>query len=753
MANKSQFGENNENLPVELQDCLRELIRQKELEDDNVRKQQIRMWKKNDRFWHGIQHIFWSETQQDWIAPINTRWDDLTANREEADGPFYDYVTNIYRAHGESIIAALSAQVPAVRFPPDDADNEDDIATARVYSQISDLIQRHNQSKMVMLQALLALWNQGLVFAYHSPKADAKYGKVKIPNYETGMHCESCGYLAHSKGFDDSIKEGTSVAKEVGGDESSDDSDSSSKDKNCPECQGPLTETPVLTGFTDAPKTRVLIDIYNPLFVKVPYYSRTQDEFGYLGLSIDQPISLLQELFGNIADEIEAETNMYDIYEKLGRAPSSYSYAIIDNKNLRTLRRWWFRPHEFNSLGKDFASEIKELYKLFPDGCYACFVGDCYAESRNECMDKYWTVGKAGISTYIHSDPMGQPLINEQEKVNVLDNLTLETVEQGISTVFADPAVLDFEDYSRHELRPGMYAAAKARPGQKLSDGFYEGPKATLSKEVPAYRQQLDHDSQFLVGSFPSIYGGPGEGSSRTAAEYDMSRQMALQRLSITWTMFSHWWARLMEKCVKIYVENVVSDEHYVARHKENYVNVWIRQSELQGKVGEVEAEAAETFPVTLGQKQSLLFKLIGMNNDMINAALFDVENRKIIADVLAFPELTIPDEAQRTKQMREIQYMIDRKQLLTIEPEIDDNDVHLEVIRDFMAGDKGADLKNREPEIYQLLMQHLQLHMANKMQQEIPPANLTSAAAPSPETNVLRETGNESAPPAPMPT
>jgi len=749
------YGPNNEKLPEALVDCLRELVRQKELEDDNVRKQQIRQWKKNDRFWHGIQYIFWSETQQDWIAPINTRWDDLTANREEADGPFYDYVTNIYKAHGESIIAALSAQVPAVRFPPDDAENEDDIATSKVYDQIADLIQRHNQSKMIMLQSLLALWNQGLVLAYHAPKADKAFGNVQLPIYDSGQECESCGYLKmpDPQKSEDNNKETPDVKDEVEGTRNKDEADDSEITQDtCPDCGQPLTETPVLTGFKDVPKTRVLIDIYNPLFVKIPYYARTQEECGYLGLSIDQPIALLQSLFGDIADEIEAESNLYDIYEKLGRAPASYSYAIIDNKNLRTLRRWWFRPYQFKSLGREKEQEIEQLEKLYPDGCYVCFVGDVYAESRNENMDKYWTIGKAGISTYIHSDPMGQPLINVQEKVNVLDNLTLETIEQGISTVFADPQVLNFEDYSRHELRPGMYAAAKARPGKSLSDGFYEGPKATLSKEVPMYRQQNDHDAQFLVGSFPSIYGGPGEGSSRTAAEYEMSRQMALQRLSITWTMFSHWWARLMEKCVHIYVENVIADEHYVSKNKENYVNVWIRQSELTGKVGDVEAEAAETFPVTTGQKQSLLFKLMGMNNDMINAALFDVENRKILADALSFPELTIPDEAQRTKQAYEIQRMIDKKQLVGIEPEIDDNDVHVQVLRDFMAGSKGRDLQARDPEIYTILMQHLQLHLANKAQQEAPPANLTSAAAPAPETNVLRGTEQQTPPPAPMP-
>ena len=122
----------------------------------------------------------------------------------------------------------------------------------------------------------------------------------------------------------------------------------------------------------------------------------------------------------------------------------------------------------------------------------------------------------------------------------------------------------------------------------------------------------------------------------------------------------------------------------------------------------------------------------------MINAALFSVENRKIISDVLSFPELTIPDEAQRVKQMREIQFIVDKKQQVPIEPLIDDNDVHIEVTRDYMAGENGADLKNTDPATYQLLMDHLQMHMQSQIQ-DMAPANLTSAAPPAPATSVAK--------------
>jgi hypothetical protein len=120
-------------------------------------------------------------------------------------------------------------------------------------------------------------------------------------------------------------------------------------------------------------------------------------------------------------------------------------------------------------------------------------------------MDKYWTIGKGGLSTYIHSDPLGQPLVPLQEMRNVTVNLALETIEQGISTVYADPEVLDFEGYSKQEVRPGMTVPAKAKPGTKLGDSFYEGPKATLSKDVTVFEKQTGFRRSICCRFF-SIY-------------------------------------------------------------------------------------------------------------------------------------------------------------------------------------------------------------------------------------------------------
>jgi hypothetical protein len=533
------------------------------------------------------------------------------------------------------------------------------------------------------------LWNQGSVYAYHAPKADKGFGMMMVPNYKKGLSCENC-QSSKPVESDDQLVEGTT----------------------CPTCGGNLHVIPVLDSFTDSPKSRVLCDIYGPLNVKVPYYSRKQKDWGYLFLNLDEPRSFLRDLYPHIADKIIDRKSDAELYERVARTPSAFSSQTVvdENHDLITHKRCWLKPWTFESLGKEKESEKKRLKKLFPNGVMVSFCGDVYAQSRDEDMHKYWTGGQAGLCQFWHSDALGQPLIPIQELTNVVVNLEVETMEHGIPSGFADPDVLDFETYSKHEARPGMIYPARHRPGEKLNDSFYESSRATLSQEVSAFQQQLEKAGQFVVGSFPSLYGGAGEGNSRTAAEYNMSRQMALQRLSIAWTLLTFFWAEMMEKMVHLYVENMVEDEKYVKRENNNYINVWIRQSELTGHVGEVEPEGAETFPISTPQKQALLMKLIELKDEVLHAAIFDTQNRKLVADALSFPDFEIPGEDQRIKQSREIQAILQGEDI-PVEPEVDEHQIHKETLVHYMVSAVGLDVKRTNPQGYQRLLKHLAGH------------------------------------------
>lgn len=666
----------------------------------------LRQWRKNEEFWHGFQYLFWSDRDNSWRSPADIGWEDDEDIQEQL-GSFSDKVIDIFKAHGESIISALAAQLPSLRFLPDDAENIDDLLTARTYSKIADLVQRHNRAKMLFFRALFFLYLNGITASYRYKDSDFKYGSYEVPVItsedveRTEYTCETCGYQA--------------------------DQDWTLTGEACPQCQSidppevavATEQVPKQTGTESHPKSRAKIDIFGPIHFKVSYYARSQDECTYFILYGDQGKDLVKFTYPDFADEIEDETmENLDRFSRSGY--NAVSDPIVQQRHLVTVRKAWLRPAAFYRECEK--SRRDRLLKKFPSGCRVTLIGKNYLfiDSRDENLDDRWQIGQAGLSTFIHADPICRPLVQIQEMRNQLVNLIIETISHGIPSEFADPEVVNFDIYGRFEAVPGYIYKAKPRKlGEALGNSFYTSNRASLSAEVALFLKQLDQDAQFAIGSFPSIYGGASEGKSRTFAEYSMSRQMALQRLSIVWNFVVEWWSKTLEGAVKLYTECVVEDEKFVKFDNGNYINVWIKQAEMAGKVGGVESEASESFPVSLGAIKELLLKLMEMQIPAIDTVLYNPVNSRLIQDALALTDLKVPGEAQRVKQVGELTLLLQSSPIspvqstVPIDIEVDDHKVHIAAIDEYLVDSVGLEEKRVNPDGYANCKAHRAEHVA----------------------------------------
>lgn len=686
---------------LDIQSALLTIVNACEHEDDSIRKNRLKIWRKHEQFWHGLQHLFWNERDNDWATPSAGVMAEFGDEYGE-EGPVYDYVINICKAHGESIIGAVTQRLPFVHFPPDNPNKADDITTAHEFSKIAELIQKHNPVKLLFIRAWYILYNQGLVCGYNYSKSDKKYGTARVPKYKSKevkatpdrYFCRSCG-------------------TELGMDSK----------QTCPTCgdsgvpatrEGKTETTPTLVGYDDISKSRELLDVYGPLHCKLPEYARDQATCGYLLFYLEQHYAELKELYPDIADKISKFTGTSDQYGRWARSPISEANIgdYSEESGLLTVRRGWIRPWMYNVLDKTSKIQPKELKKEFPIGCFVTFIGDIFADAHEENLDDHWTISVAGASSHIHADPLIQPVIPIQEMKNTLVNLTIETIEHGIPEVWGSPEVVDFDVYSQLEAKPGMLNKSKTSPSgsKNLGDYFFSMPKATLSREVPVFHARLDQEAQFALGSFPSIFGGPSEGKSRTFSEYSMSRAMALQRLQNPWEMMSNWWARMMDKSVRSYASHMLTDEQFKKRSGTNYDSVFIKMVNLQGSVGEVEPEASEDLPVSSAQKRDLILKLVEFNNPYINAAIYHPENTKNLADALSFVDFYIPGNDQRIKQRIEFDKMVSSNEPLPIDS-IDDDAVHIQVLTAILISQVGLTLRDENPEAYQACIIHINEH------------------------------------------
>lgn len=720
-------------------------------EDRAVRERQLRDCRQLKLLWEGFTRIWYSEVAHDW------RVYDVEVANDDTNQEFYDKPINIFRAYLESIIAALSVTVPGIKCYPDDADNPLDLITAKAGDKIALLIKRHNNDPLLFLHALYVLMTEHMVCCYSYPKEDEKYGTYDKNVYEDSEEeAYVCPYC--QKNIPDEVFIQREIAEFM-----PDDEDVALHDliinqgmKICPECATLLDSNlqksklvvERLVGKTAAPKSRICMEVYGGLYVKIPTSARRQEDIPYLMFSYETHYSNVLERY----PELKAITSpngktgitsggIWDPYEQWARLNTQYrgEYPI----NNVTVRNTWLRPCSFEVLGN--SEDVKYLKKEFPDGAKVVMVNELYADSCNESLDDCWTIMQDPMSDFLQKRPMGSQLINVQDITSDIISLVLQTIEHGIAQTFADPQVLNFEAYRQMETLPGAVYPATAKSGKSVGDGFFETRTASLSQEVLPFFQQIQSLGQMAVGALPSLFGGQLDGS-KTASEYSMSRAQALQRLQNTWKMFTIWWKDIYSKAIPMYIDEM--KDRYEERSVEvdenrNFINVFVRQAELQGKIGRIELEANENLPVTWSQRKDTYMKLLEMQNPLILEALTAPENVKMLAEAIGLDDFTIPGQADIDKQNEEISLLLNSEPILQpptnediimamqageepqpveipsveIDFDLDNHQLEAQTCRTFLIGPAGRMAKIENPSGYKNILLHMKAHQeAEKM-------------------------------------
>ena len=685
-------SEDKKELDKEISKNVLNIIRGFEREHESIRDQHLSLHKKGEYFFRGHQHTYYDHIARDYRAFQESP--DYDPNIDDE----YNRVVNIYRAHGEAVVAALTLDVPGINFLPDDAKSSEDLDTAKNFSAAALLIQRHNDAELLYAHAVYLAWISPLVGAYHYLKKDKGYGIVKEPQYGTReetietFECEKCGAKL------------------------------TAEEDTCPRCGSTnitkneeTQSSSYIEDYEETPKSRVQIDVYGVDNIKVSPYARTQADTPYLILEFEEHISSARARTGRPIDGGNDRSG----WERETRDPVG---ADGDDSHRVTSQCVWLRPDAFYYEDLDKGDLLKAAYE---NGLYVELINDEVVELRAENLDDYWTLWRSPLSKQIHMNPMGQPLFDPQEITNDIVNLSVETMSQAIPETFADPAVLDFNEYNKQRRAPGMVTQAKAAAGRSLGDAFFTTRTASMSQEIDKFDSKMQQYAQLTVGSFPSIYGGTMQGGSKTYAEYSASRQQALQRLSLVHKAATRWWAKVMARCVPMYVESLMEDEKYTMQiGPGDYTNLTIRADASKGKIGHVEPSSANQLPMTWGQQRDIVMQLIQQNSEEINAVLFSPENAHLLVRLSGLPDLKIPGDDTRTKQFREILAIINVASELDeeegevsspiqIDPLVDDHPVEAQVCRSFLQGKEGQELRESAPRAYAMIAEHMSQHIA----------------------------------------
>jgi hypothetical protein len=718
--------------------ALKTLFEHCDQDDKAVRDRQIRLWKKLEFYWSGIQRIWWDEVAHDWrVYDLNN---DFGGNGESS---YYDKPINVYRAYLESIIAALSASTPRVRCYPDDADNVNDCLTARGGNKIAQLVMNRIDGDLKWIKALYVLCNQGMIAAYNYNVKDEKYGTFEVPEYKDAEEevdnyfCPSCGTKLEGENL--VVAEQMRITDE---DEFRPDDEAAVQDYQqegilCPLCQLMInpdlrTEKIIvrkMTGNTHEPKSSQELEVLGGLFVKVPNWARKQEDCPYLDYSYEVHYSNILAKYKHLREELRVKDSQLasssgdDGYGPWGRLSPQYLGDTPTNNP--TCHNIWFRPSWYEILDDD---DRELLLKEFPEGVKVVFVNDQFAEACPEKMDDYWTLTFNPLSDSVHFDPLGTLVVSVQDISNDLIALILQTIEHGIPQTFADPKVLNFEQYRNSEIAPGSIFPAKAQAGKTVGEGFFTIATATLSQEVGPFAERINELGQFASGALPSIWGGEMSASSRTAAQYSMSGKQALQRLQTSWKILNHWWKNVFSKIIPAYIKNMQTDERIVQEQGDSFVNIVIKKAEMEGKIGSVHLDSSDELPHSWGQIRDIIMELLTLQNPEIMEILGAPENLKVMEKVFSPTGLVIPNQADREKQLEEISLLLRNEpsplpsgqfmpSIMPV-PDVDNHSVEAEICRYWLVSEAGRQAKTDNNAGYENVLAHMRAHQLFIQQQ-----------------------------------
>lgn len=650
-------------------------------EDKGIYSQQQALLRKNELWYHGLQHVYWDSTFSDWVSPNTFSYPFGDTETKRGVDDYYDYILNIIKANGDSFIAALALTMQKVIFPPADVNNPNDIATAKAYNKISELIDIHNSVNFIWIYSLYLKWTQGVVGYYTYIDSNEKYGTYSVPKYE------------------------------------SDDS-------------GNLR----ITEINEQARNRVLIEPYGLINFKIPIYNKYERDISYLSLREDHDYTLLQEIFDD--DEIHPSDGEGKYY----RSPTSYTIGYESNQinNLTTLERIWIRPNRFRVIKKTSNKIYQQIRDKYPDGFKLTYAGKKLEAVDEEPLDQHWSLSRSGTTSHLISDPSCQSLLSIQDMKNTIANLSIDIIEHSIPEVFADTDVLNFDEYGKIESAPGFIFKAKHPPNMKsLGEGFYSLPKTQLTPTIGAFNSELDQEAQFLIGNNPSVWGG-SMGNRVPGEEYSQARASSLQRWGLVRNELCDLWQRTKVQSVKLFVKNMADTESFTIKQGSQYLTTYINRHELTGQVGDVEPQKIDSFPMTAEEKRAWLMQLMKLNSQEITAILMHPSNRQELVQLFSFDGLHIPGSNQELKQLIEFgnlsQNFPKDNDTPSIIPDydVDDHTLHAQVLRTILASETGIDLKKNKPEEYLNCILHLRLHIQAESQQMKKPYGSLPAGYPA---------------------
>jgi hypothetical protein len=498
---RGSYGDRNEFIPEEYQNELRRIVESIQTRDLFARITEVRRSAQGCFYLRNIFDAFWSDAQDTWVVGGMQPGDRGASSQ-------LNYPLNIYQAFERSFVK-LVGHKPCVHFTTT-GNTSRSMSIADAADNLLKDVEQANEMRDFAQDFARISYTDGRYGIYTRWVADA----ARFGTYEED-------------------EEGQPEGVGEGGD--------------------PPKKTP------RHPKGNVKYDIYGTPWLKVPINAKSITECAWLSLGDEVDINNVKSTYPHIADEIDCGQPgpgefMFERTTRIAliqgiHLVSQMAEAEIDMPTMQTV---WLRPSMFVSI----TDEKKRSWFLdnYPNGCKVVFVGNAYAESSNESMDRHWSIGQAVRGPGMMGIPYGYSMLTTQDAYNDVFDLEMETHMRAIPAIYLDPQVFDLPARSKEPAVPGMAYALKhdLDPAMNVQQKMVQEPAVVVSQQLINLRDSLPTTiSSTITGISPAAVGQSDE-ANQTLGGITILRAAARGETGTVFTGFVEAYSRSAQQAVRI---------------------------------------------------------------------------------------------------------------------------------------------------------------------------------------------------------
>lgn len=596
-------------------------------------------------FERGYQHLLRGK-RGGWIVP-NEGSGEWGATSQKTSSTTYD--TNIYGAHADITVAALSREVPKVEFFPMNPDYGPDRVAAEEADRFKDIWSRNNNLHGLLTDIARMFCHEGRVLMWTRYVLNAQeYGyeggsAPTVPEDEQNPpELKPTG----QEGLDSVLDEATSIAAEGS-------------------VEDLLAEAGSPEEKSKKPLGREVTTVHGKLDHKVPIAVDDFADMQFVQLCLDLDVALVRGMFPWIADKINpgtdgmSETQLDRIARENVRQAVLGAYVTGDSLARHTTVKYtWFRPSMF--LDQSVGEEAKaELLEAFPDGCLMARAGQEYAFSRNEKMDDHLVIGHPLKGKGQNRRTILGSLISIQKRINDWVDLLDDFFKRTVPKKWMNAEAFDLETLKNQPNVPGSIGPFQVQPGLTTMDQYiFVEPTPQPQPALPDFiKWFVTNLSEEISGALPSLFGAAtGENTVGNAV---IQRDQALQRIGCPWNEIQDMFAKAAEQAVKCAAE--CRDGKVLRESIKGKGNIVVNTANLLAGNVLCYAESNPAFPESWQQKETKLMQIIdkAAANPALSAIVYSPSNSNEVFNALRMKGFKVPGATSATKQRNELEVML----------------------------------------------------------------------------------------------